>query len=254
MPKVINISQPKNVSMSDDYYEMADISHFWIQWRFNVVIKQLKPFLSPESKILEIGCGNGVVMSQFEKILGYPIDGCDLNQFATNNLIANVSGNVYLYDIYDEHIDLLNKYDVIILFDVIEHIQNDSEFLNKALRHLKKNGLLVISVPAHNFLYSKFDKEVGHIRRYNKSIMSEVLKKTEAQIIKMNYWGLFMYPLVLFRKYYINLFNKSVSVEKGFKPPNEMINKIMKLIMKFETKSISKPFSGASLMAIARKE
>ena len=58
-------------------------------------------------------------------------------------------------------------YNAIIYIDVIEHIENDLKELQLASKHLMKNGSLIIMAPAHNWLYSPFDKAISHYRRYN---------------------------------------------------------------------------------------
>ena len=73
-----------------------------------------------------------------------------------------------LYNIHDRAPDLAARYDAIILFDVIEHIESPAEFLASALYHLKPGGRVFINVPALQSLYSKFDVAVGHYRRYSK--------------------------------------------------------------------------------------
>ena len=56
------------------------------------------------------------------------------------------------------------------LFDVLEHIENDKEFLSKLLNKLKKGARIYITVPAHNFLWSEIDRHGGHFRRHNKKV------------------------------------------------------------------------------------
>lgn len=63
------------------------------------------------------------------------------------------------------------KFDAIIYIDVIEHIENDSLELKKASNFLKPGGHLIVLVPAHNYLFSPFDKSIGHYRRYNKKML-----------------------------------------------------------------------------------
>lgn len=67
-----------------------------------------------------------------------------------------------------ENLDASRKFDAIIYIDVIEHIENDVEELKKASTFLKPGGKLIVLVPAHNYLFSEFDKSIGHFRRYNK--------------------------------------------------------------------------------------
>ncbi len=66
-------------------------------------------------------------------------------------------------------------YDTIIYIDVIEHIENDKEEIIRATELLKQGGRLIILVPAHQYLFSPFDKAIGHFRRYNKARLQEVI-------------------------------------------------------------------------------
>jgi predicted SAM-dependent methyltransferase len=69
-----------------------------------------------------------------------------------------------------------------LFIDVIEHIENDTDELKKASSFLKPGGHLIVLVPAHNYLYSEFDKSIGHFRRYNKKMLIEVAPKELKQI------------------------------------------------------------------------
>ena len=61
-----------------------------------------------------------------------------------------------------------NKFNSIIYSDVIEHIKDDEKEIKIALKKLNKNGYLIIMVPAFQYLYSEYDKSIGHFRRYEK--------------------------------------------------------------------------------------
>ena len=61
------------------------------------------------------------------------------------------------------------KFDSILYIDVLEHIQNDRQELMTAEKHIKPDGILAILAPAHQWLFSPFDKAVGHYRRYNRT-------------------------------------------------------------------------------------
>jgi SAM-dependent methyltransferase len=65
----------------------------------------------------------------------------------------------------------LEKFNAIIYIDVIEHIEKDKEELLRAKTLLASDGYLIVLVPAHQFLYSEFDKAIGHYRRYNKKML-----------------------------------------------------------------------------------
>jgi SAM-dependent methyltransferase len=78
------------------------------------------------------------------------------------------------------------KFDSIIYIDVLEHIEHDAEEIRAAARHLKDGGHLIILSPAHQFLYTPFDKAIGHYRRYNKKTLSAVIP-AELETVRLIY-------------------------------------------------------------------
>lgn len=70
------------------------------------------------------------------------------------------------------------KFDTVLYIDVLEHIKDDKEELVRAERHLVMGGHIIIVVPAHNFLYTDFDKRIGHFRRYDKKLLYSVVPDT----------------------------------------------------------------------------
>lgn len=71
--------------------------------------------------------------------------------------------------------DNSKKYDAVLYIDVIEHISDDNIELKRAAGFIKSGGNLIILVPAHNKLYSAFDKKIGHYRRYNRSMLKKIV-------------------------------------------------------------------------------
>ncbi|OGG80040.1 hypothetical protein A3A39_03035 [Candidatus Kaiserbacteria bacterium RIFCSPLOWO2_01_FULL_54_13] len=69
--------------------------------------------------------------------------------------------------------DIKEKFDVVFYIDVLEHIKDDSHEMQRAAEHLKPGGTLIVLVPAHQWLYSPFDKAVGHVRRYTKRTLRD---------------------------------------------------------------------------------
>ena len=75
----------------------------------------------------------------------------------------------YLTDLKSE-----TKFDSILYIDVVEHIEQDGEELQNAAAFLNPGGRLIVLSPAYNFLFSPFDRSIGHFRRYNKKMMSSL--------------------------------------------------------------------------------
>jgi SAM-dependent methyltransferase len=86
-------------------------------------------------------------------------------------------------------IAILNKeqlFDTILYLDVLEHIERDREEIIKASQHLKPNGNLIVLAPAHQWLFTRFDCEIGHYRRYNKTMLKSIVPN-ELDIVKLIY-------------------------------------------------------------------
>lgn len=84
------------------------------------------------------------------------------------------------------NIPMEQKVDTVIYIDVLEHIENDRAELQEATSHLSQEGRLIVLSPAFNFLYSPFDKSIGHFRRYDRK-MYQALTPTDCRIEKLMY-------------------------------------------------------------------
>lgn len=78
------------------------------------------------------------------------------------------------------------QFDTIIYIDVIEHVENDRQELQNAAGFLKPGGLIIILAPAHQYLYSAFDKAIGHFRRYNKRMLRKAIPE-ELKPVQLRY-------------------------------------------------------------------
>ena len=251
------ISKIRNISMDDDWYEIADSSHFWLEWRLLAMIKQankLKIPLNKNLKVLEVGCGTGTLRKSIEAKTNWDIDAADLN-LNVLSLVDTGRCRILLYDIFYENESFIESYDIVILYDVLEHIEETRPFVDSLLKHLKPNGYLLINVPAINSLYSVYDEKVGHFRRYNKKSLINEFKDKNLNILDIRYWGLLLLPL-LFIRYSLMKFmkkNDSAIIKKGFKPPSQFINKIFRILGRLEIKFFSKPIIGTSLLLVGQK-
>jgi 2-polyprenyl-3-methyl-5-hydroxy-6-metoxy-1,4-benzoquinol methylase len=125
--------------------------------------------VSPECAC-EIGCGHGLVQRQIEDRFGIPVDGIDLN---LSSLKASISGKgkLFCYDIFEERPEFRETYDFLILFDVLEHIEDQLGFFTLASNFLPPGGSIAINVPARQELFSAFDVQVAMFvdTRWNRS-------------------------------------------------------------------------------------
>ena len=110
----------------------------------------------------------------------------------------------------------------------MEHIKNDKEEILKAFKSIKKNGYLIINVPAFSHLYSKFDKDVGHHKRYEKEDMRIILKDLKYKKLDLRYYDSIGYILSLLSKLalsdYKQKFEQKIKVWDSLIPFSKIID------------------------------
>jgi SAM-dependent methyltransferase len=238
-----------------EWYESAPEDHFWMTWRLNVVLRHLSRLELDGSAALEgfdVGCGRGAFQRQMHSAKVWTIDGCDLNKDAIS-LNRGHNGRALVYDIFDRRQDFKEKYDLVFLLDVIEHIPEPVEFLSAARFYMKSNGYMMINVPAISAAYSKYDVAVGHIRRYTKNSLRSEIAAAGLVTERITYWGLSLVPLLFLRKA-VSLFTKPEAIiKRGMVPPSVLVDKLLRLVMSAELAIAKEAPYGASLLAIARE-
>lgn len=172
--------------MKDSKYIGDELTIFrdavnWKKYWYN----SISEFISGD--VLEVGAGIGVntnlILQNHKNIKS--IVSIEPDKSLADQVLNNLKGNtskVTVLNQYLENLPVENKFDTIIYIDVIEHIQDDSKELSKAKLHLKDGGVLIILVPAYNFLFSPFDKAVGHFRRYNKDMLIKSVPEDLSQL------------------------------------------------------------------------
>jgi 2-polyprenyl-3-methyl-5-hydroxy-6-metoxy-1,4-benzoquinol methylase len=238
------------------WYDLADKDHFWMRWRFTALKRELRRLgidTSLPRQGVDIGCGHGAVLRQFSASTAWTIDGCDLNRAALS-LISNHNGRVLFYNIHDRSPDFFQKYDFLLLLDVIEHIKEPDAFIQSAAYHLKPGGYVFVNVPALQTLYSRYDAVVGHYRRYDEGLLRAQLSEGGLEVCSLRYWGMTLVPLALARKLYVSRMTEPAKLVKaGFKPPSRAAAAVISAFGMVENKLLFRQPIGTSLLAVARR-
>jgi len=87
-----------------------------------------------------------------------------------------------------------NSIDYIFLMDVLEHIENDLDFLTILSKKLKVGGKIIITVPAWQILFSTHDKYLRHFRRYNSKQLRQLVSKANLKVVKNHYFYTSLIP------------------------------------------------------------
>ena len=151
--------------------EMFDSANIWRKYVYLLIKKYLK------EDILEVGAGIGSFTNNyrdnFKNITITELDKKNIRELKRRFKKSKIK----ITSQYTEQVK--KKFNTILYMNVLEHIKNDKKEIKSALKKLKSNGHLIILVPAHNELFTKFDKEIGHHRRYKVNFFKKIKLKTD---------------------------------------------------------------------------
>jgi SAM-dependent methyltransferase len=234
--------------MADHWFAISSTDHFWVRRRFAVLQRLAGHRISVARELAEFGCGHGLLQRQVEDAYGKQVTGFDLNEVALRQSVSRRS-RVCCYDVLQRDQALQGKFDVILLFDVLEHISDESQFLQALSFHLAPGGTLIMNVPAGQWAWSSYDAADGHLRRYSIENLQRTVCANGFSLIECSYWGLPLVPAVLVRKLWLlgeRDPDKAISV--GFDSRSAAINKMMDLVSRCEW--LPQKLLGTSLMAV----
>ncbi|MFZ0036021.1 MAG: methyltransferase domain-containing protein, partial [Candidatus Acidiferrales bacterium] len=182
---------------------------------------------------------------------GREVAGIDLNELALQRTISRTS-KLYCYDIFEKKPEFHERFDLIFLFDVLEHIENEDGFLQSLMFHLSPAGKLVINVPAGQWAYSTYDKVLGHVRRYSIHTLRRTAERNHLAVAEWTYWAFPLLPALAIRKLWLrgNLDEDKV-VSAGFDSGSAAMNHIFGFACRCEL--IPQKIMGASLMAVLHR-
>jgi 2-polyprenyl-3-methyl-5-hydroxy-6-metoxy-1,4-benzoquinol methylase len=168
------------------FADLAELEgeNFWFRSRNQLIQWVLDKYFPEPQSILEIGCGTGYVISaisrQFPraKVYGSEVFVAGLEFAATRS----PSAKFMQMDARD--IPFLGEFDVIGAFDVLEHIEEDEIVLTQMHEALKPDGIIVLTVPQHAWLWSESDDYACHKRRYSAKELVGKVQQAGFEIVK----------------------------------------------------------------------
>ncbi len=248
--EIVYLSPPASVRMANCWFDIASVGHFWVRRRFEVLQTLAGNLIFNAREMAEFGCGSGLLQRQIEDSYGKKVTGFDLNEHALKQNLSRMSP-VCCYDVFGRDPALRGKFDLIFLFDVLEHVDHADDFLKSVIHHLAPGGNLILNVPAGQCLYSAYDRADGHVRRYSYATIEDVVHRSGAEIAAWTYWGSPLLPLVAFRKLWLwRVRDEKKAISAGFELRSGALNKGLMRLARRE--SIPQHLAGTSLMAVLR--
>lgn len=159
-------------------YQGEELDEFFLQknWR-NYVLSKIKKHI--KGKCLEVGPGLGYfteVLLSLPKVTSLTLVEPDKKHtaFLEREFSLKEKGVVLHESFFSPHL-IEGKVDTALLMDVLEHIEDDKRVLLGLSDVLSEKGKIILLLPAHMFLYSDFDKSIGHYRRYDRESIKKAI-------------------------------------------------------------------------------
>jgi len=183
--------------------ESQNETHWWYQARRKLLEMGIKDYAASQSnlRILDLAsaCGGNFQMcNQYGTIIGIDISPHSIRFCKEKGIDSMVQGNVELLPFEEK------SFDVVVAFDIFEHLPNDIDSMKEVFRILKDDGILLVNVPAFMSLYSEHDVAFEHVRRYSKKELIAKLKSVNFKPVFSSFWSFFIFPAVfLIRKIFV---------------------------------------------------
>jgi SAM-dependent methyltransferase len=227
-------------------------NHWWFVGRRKIITDMLEQNLVSKSdlKILDVGCGNGsttISLRKFGTVYGTDYSSLALKHSTKrglNRVVISTATNLPFAP---------QSFDLITILDAMEHMKDDVRVLTELKYMLKKDGIIFITVPAYQFLWSDHDISLSHFRRYDSKTLSDRIMQAGLRIMRLSYFVSFLFPLVATYRI-ISRRKSNNKPEADLRRLPGFIEVVLQQILFTESKVLQKtnlPF-GLSLVCIAK--
>jgi SAM-dependent methyltransferase len=227
-----------------------DRQHWYFRGRLAVIRGALRRVLPRRSlRLLEIGCGTGHVLgglTDFGEAVGIEANDALL-------AVARAAGLDARKGALPDDLSVAPGWaDVVLLLDVIEHLDDDDAGLRAARRVLRDDGLLVVTVPAYPWLWSGHDAALGHRRRYVAAGLRRLVEAAGFRVERLTYFNTVLFPVIAGTRLYKRWRGDD---RHDLRRPGPALNSVLERLFALERYVVPTPALpfGTSLFVVARR-
>jgi SAM-dependent methyltransferase len=234
-----------------DHMVDHDQTHWWYTARRRILAAFIarEIVLPPDARILEIGCGTGHNVPML-RAFG-TVDATELDDAAREVATARLGIDIVSASLPELDGIAERHYDLVAILDVIEHVEDDRAGLTAIARRLRPGGSVLITVPAHQWMWSAHDTLNHHYRRYSKKRLAALVAGAGLELQRISYFNSLLFPLAIAAQ----LASKATGGKGGDnKRPPRGVNRLFDRLFGVEAYLLGRiPLPpGLSLVAVAR--
>lgn len=231
--------------------ELGD-AHWWFVARRQILEDVIRRVVNPrkDAQILEIGAGTGHNLDMLSRF--GEVSTCELDPVARELAGARLRKPVLEAALPDLSAFPADRYDLIALLDVLEHVEDDRPALAAILGRLRPGGALLVTVPANRWMWSAHDVAHHHHRRYRKSEIVELAREAGFAVEMVSHFNTLLFPLVAAARIAGKLTKRETADDSM--PPSPL-NRVLTEVFRAERHLVGRlpmPF-GVSLIAVVRR-
>jgi SAM-dependent methyltransferase len=228
-----------------------DRDHWWFRGRLAVLVAVVRRLVTQRpARLLELGCGSGNVL---EALTAFG-DAVGMEREPTLLAAARAAGLDVRAGVLPRDLVVPNGWaDVVLLLDVLEHIDDEAAALATARRALRPDGALVVTVPAYAWLWSGHDVALGHRRRYTAGRLRRALESAGFRVERVTYFNTLLFPVMVVARMWKRVRGDD---RHDLRRPGPLVNGLLTWCFALERLMVPRtalPFGG-SLLAVARPE
>ena len=221
--------------------------HWWWRVREKILLRKVKQVLTgrPSARILDVGCGAGLFFDMLEP-LGH-IEGIESDDVAVEQS-GRWRDRIHVGEIATFKSD--EGYDLILMLDVLEHVEHPAVVLRQAIEWLKPHGAMLITVPAFDWLWTAHDDLNHHVKRYSAAELRGLVRGAGLHVEETRYLFQSLVVPKMFVRVKEALTMCSASVPRV---PHRVLNTTLRTWFQLESAVAGWLPFGSSILLIAKK-